>query len=78
VIEVLRARKVSTLDLTGGAPELNAHFRHLVRQARALGVRVIDRCNPLLSKIERGVGPSREVGCVSPNTTPYRITRGPT
>jgi len=45
VIEVLRARKVSTLDLTGGAPELNEHFRHLVRQARALGVRVIDRCN---------------------------------
>ena len=45
VIEVLRARKVRTLDLTGGAPELNEHFRHLVRQARALGVRVIDRCN---------------------------------
>ena len=45
VIEVLRACQVSTLDLTGGAPELNEHFRHLVRQARALGVRVIDRCN---------------------------------
>ena len=45
VIEVLRARRVGTLDLTGGAPELNPHFRHLVRQARALGVRVIDRCN---------------------------------
>ncbi len=45
VIEVLRARQVGTLDLTGGAPELNPHFRHLVRQARALGVRVIDRCN---------------------------------
>jgi radical SAM/Cys-rich protein len=45
VLEVLRARRVATLDLTGGAPELNPHFRHLVRQARALGVRVIDRCN---------------------------------
>ncbi len=45
VIDVLRARKVSTLDLTGGAPELNEHFRHLVQQARTLGVRVIDRCN---------------------------------
>jgi radical SAM/Cys-rich protein len=45
VVEVLRARRVSTLDLTGGAPELNVHFRDLVRQARALGVRVIDRCN---------------------------------
>ncbi len=45
VMEVLRARQVLTLDLTGGAPELNEHFRYLVRQARALGVRVIDRCN---------------------------------
>jgi radical SAM/Cys-rich protein len=35
----------STLDITGGAPELNPHFRHLVHTARALGVRVIDRCN---------------------------------
>jgi radical SAM/Cys-rich protein len=33
------------LDLTGGAPELNRHFRSLVVAARARGVRVIDRCN---------------------------------
>ncbi len=45
VLDVLRARGVTTLDLTGGAPELNPHFRDLVRGARALGVRVIDRCN---------------------------------
>ena len=45
VLEVLRARHVATLDLTGGAPELNPHFRDLVRAARAAGVRVIDRCN---------------------------------
>lgn len=45
VIEVLAARGLSTLDLTGGAPELNPHFRRLVTAARALGVRVIDRCN---------------------------------
>ena len=45
VMEVLRARRVGTLDLTGGAPELNPHFRDLVRQARGAGVRVIDRCN---------------------------------
>jgi radical SAM/Cys-rich protein len=36
---------VRTLDLTGGAPELNAHFRALVVAARSHGVRVIDRCN---------------------------------
>ena len=45
VLQVLTARGVTTLDLTGGAPELNAHFRRLVRSARALGVQVIDRCN---------------------------------
>ena len=45
VLDVLRQREVPTLDLTGGAPELNEHFRTLVRAARALGVRVIDRCN---------------------------------
>ena len=36
---------VHTLDLTGGAPELNPHFRALVVAARARGLRVIDRCN---------------------------------
>ena len=45
IVEVLSHRHVKTLDLTGGAPELNLHFRSLVRAARALGVRVIDRCN---------------------------------
>jgi radical SAM/Cys-rich protein len=34
-----------TLDVTGGAPELNPHFRELVRRGRALGMDVIDRCN---------------------------------
>ncbi|HEB56998.1 MAG TPA: radical SAM/Cys-rich domain protein [Gammaproteobacteria bacterium] len=33
------------LDLTGGAPELNPHFRYLVEQARVRGVQVMDRCN---------------------------------
>lgn len=45
VLEVAARRKVGTLDLTGGAPELSPHFRRLVREARASGVRVIDRCN---------------------------------
>jgi radical SAM/Cys-rich protein len=45
VLDVLRQGGVRTLDLTGGAPELNAHFRMLVQKARALGVTVIDRCN---------------------------------
>ncbi len=45
VLDVARARGVATLDLTGGAPELNPGFRQLVRDARALGLHVIDRCN---------------------------------
>ncbi|BAP87690.1 radical SAM protein [Burkholderiales bacterium GJ-E10] len=43
--DVVRARGIETLDLTGGAPELHVGFRRLVAQVRALGVRVIDRCN---------------------------------
>jgi radical SAM/Cys-rich protein len=45
VIAVLKVRGIQTLDLTGGAPELNSEFRRLVTAARALGVKVIDRCN---------------------------------
>ena len=45
VIALMGAAKVKLLDLTGGAPELNEHFRDLVRTARSMGVRVIDRCN---------------------------------
>jgi radical SAM/Cys-rich protein len=45
VLDVLVAKNIRTIDLTGGAPELNLHFRDLVRQARGRGVHVIDRCN---------------------------------
>ncbi|TAN08243.1 MAG: radical SAM/Cys-rich domain protein [Rhodanobacteraceae bacterium] len=46
ILELLAgAASVHTVDLTGGAPELNPHFRELVRGARALGKKVIDRCN---------------------------------
>src|ERR1700693_5508709 len=45
VIEVLFARSIHVLDLTGGAPELNPHFRSMVAAARAANARVIDRCN---------------------------------
>src|SRR6516165_10101720 len=45
VLDVLVRRKIGTLDITGGAPELNPHFRRLVRAARKRGVHVMDRCN---------------------------------
>jgi radical SAM/Cys-rich protein len=49
VLEVLAAKDIQTIDITGGAPELNVEFRRLVREARGVGsnggVHVIDRCN---------------------------------
>jgi radical SAM/Cys-rich protein len=45
VLAFLNRAAVTTLDLTGGAPELNPGFRRLVSRARALGVQVMDRCN---------------------------------
>ena len=45
VLRYLEASGATALDLTGGAPELNANFRAMVRDARSLGARVIDRCN---------------------------------
>jgi radical SAM/Cys-rich protein len=45
VLAFLSVGSIRTLDITGGAPELNPHFRALVARARELGVHVIDRCN---------------------------------
>jgi radical SAM/Cys-rich protein len=78
VLAVLQARELKTLDLTGGAPELNPHFRMLVKAARALGVRVIDRCNlTILSEpgqeglaeflAEQGVEVTASLPCYSPS-----------
>ena len=45
VLEYLAVCGAATIDITGGAPELHAQFRPLVRGARELGVKVMDRCN---------------------------------
>jgi radical SAM/Cys-rich protein len=45
VLKFIERERIQTLDLTGGAPEMNPHFKKLLMQARAMGVRVIDRCN---------------------------------
>ena len=45
VLEFMERRRISTLDITGGAPELNANFRRLVTSARDMAVRVMDRHN---------------------------------
>lgn len=44
-LEVLARTAIPTVDITGGAPEMNPHFRRLVESARRLGRHVIDRCN---------------------------------
>jgi radical SAM/Cys-rich protein len=44
-IEALAKTDIPTVDITGGAPELNPHFRWLVEQSRELGRHVMDRCN---------------------------------
>lgn len=36
---------IPRVDITGGAPELNPHFRWLVERCAALGRQVMDRCN---------------------------------
>ena len=45
VIRFMDDSSITTLDLTGGAPEISPLFKTLVSAARAHGVKVIDRCN---------------------------------
>ncbi len=44
-LAALKLAEIPTLDLTGGAPEMNPQFRSFVARARSLGCRIIDRCN---------------------------------
>jgi radical SAM/Cys-rich protein len=53
VLNFIDQQQVQTLDLTGGAPEMNPHFRYIVSQALDRGLKVIDRCN-LVILLEAG------------------------
>ncbi len=53
VLDFLKQKNIKTLDLTGGAPEMNPEFFSLVQQATDMGVHVIDRCN-LTVLLEKG------------------------
>jgi radical SAM/Cys-rich protein len=44
-LAALAKTSIPTVDLTGGAPEMNPHFRWLVEEVRKLGRHVMDRCN---------------------------------
>ena len=46
ILDVLdRTPQIMTVDITGGAPEMNPHFEYLVEQCRLRNRKVIDRCN---------------------------------
>lgn len=45
IIEIVQKHNIPTVDITGGAPEINFHFRYLIEQLRKLGTHIIDRCN---------------------------------
>lgn len=53
VIQFLAASTAQTLDITGGAPEMNENFTWLVEQAELLGRQVIDRCNLTILTVPR-------------------------
>ena len=55
VIRFLERSGIQTVDLTGGAPELNPHFNYLATESRRLGTHVMDRCN-LTVFYEKGKG----------------------
>ncbi|MEM9545379.1 MAG: arsenosugar biosynthesis radical SAM (seleno)protein ArsS [Bacteroidota bacterium] len=49
-LEIIKRQKIPTVDITGGAPEMNPHFRWFVKECRSLGAKVMDRCNLTIIK----------------------------
>ena len=45
VIDFAINNNIKTVDLTGGAPEINKYFKYMVKQLRQHDIRIIDRCN---------------------------------
>ncbi len=45
VIHFAKKNSIKTVDLTGGAPEINKHFAYLIESCKRNGIHVIDRCN---------------------------------
>ncbi|HAK87788.1 MAG TPA: radical SAM protein [Nitrospiraceae bacterium] len=54
VLDVLRENPIETVDITGGSPELNSYFRHLVSEAENAGKHIICRTN-LAIMLEHGM-----------------------
>ncbi|MES1941148.1 radical SAM domain-containing protein [Salinisphaera sp. T5B8] len=47
-LEFIAAQNIQTLDVTGGSPEMHPRFREFMRDAKTLGVHLMDRCNPTI------------------------------
>jgi radical SAM/Cys-rich protein len=52
-LEIIQDLKVAKVDITGGAPEMNPHFRWFVESCSSLGVHVMNRCNLTILKAHR-------------------------
>ena len=57
ILRFIDVNNIKSVDLTGGAPELNKNFRYFVRELKEIGCHVIDRCNLtiLLEKNQSGL-----------------------
>lgn len=49
-LEIISKHKIPTVDITGGAPEMNPHFRWFVESCTSIGVKVMNRCNLTIIK----------------------------
>ncbi len=49
-LDFAKSQSIKTIDLTGGSPEMNPHFRYLVQTARARGIHVMNRFNPTIAE----------------------------
>jgi radical SAM/Cys-rich protein len=81
-LSVLKAHPISTIDITGGSPELHPDFPWLVQQCGLLGRRLLVRTNGMLLSEERGdsfidlyVNNRTEVVMSLPHTDPQRTNR---
>ena len=50
VIDFAVNNNIETVDLTGGAPEINKHFKYMVKKLRQHDIHIIDRCNLTILK----------------------------
>lgn len=67
ILELLeKSPDIQTIDITGGAPELNPHFKYLVLECRRLKKKIIDRCNLtiLLEKDQENTAKFLSENCV--------------